>query len=75
MFSKKKMTWTAALALSMSVTSSWAFQPLMTDDTGTQGLGENQLEVSFSDDRVEHGGAFARGRKAKREFGPRFGRQ
>lgn len=56
MFSKKKMTWTAALVLSMSVTSSWAFQPLMTDDTGTQGLGENQLEVSFSDDRVEQSG-------------------
>ena len=56
MFSKKKMTWTAALVLSMSVTSSWAFQPLMTDDTGTQGLGENQLELSFSDDRVEQAG-------------------
>ena len=56
MFSKKKMTWTAALALTMSAASSWAFQPLMTDDTGTQGLGENQLEVSFSDDRVEQSG-------------------
>jgi len=56
MFSKKKMTWTAALALSMSAASSWAFQPLMTDDTGTQGLGANQLEVSFSDDRVEQAG-------------------
>ena len=56
MFSKKRMTWTAALVLTMSAASSWAFQPLMTDDTGTQGLGENQLEVSFSDDRVEQAG-------------------
>jgi hypothetical protein len=56
MFSKKKMTWTAALVLTMSAASSWAFQPLITDDTGTQGQGENQLELSFSDDRSEQSG-------------------
>ena len=56
MYSKKRMTWAAALVLAMSAASSWAFQPLITDDTGTQGLGENQLEVSFSDDRIEQSG-------------------
>ena len=56
MFSKTRITWAVALLLTMSATSSWAFQPLLTDDTGTQGRGENQLEFSFSDDRVEQSG-------------------
>lgn len=34
----------------------WAYQPLITDDTGTQGKNANQLEISFSDDRVEQSG-------------------
>ena len=56
MFSKTRSTLAVALLLTMSATSSWAFQPLLTDDTGTQGRGENQLEFSFSDDRVEQSG-------------------
>ena len=56
MFSKTRSTLAVALLLTVSAASSWAFQPLLTDDTGTQGLGENQLEVSFSDDRVEQAG-------------------
>jgi hypothetical protein len=56
MFSKNKISWAAALLLTMSAASSWAFQPLITDDTGTQGQGANQLEFSFSDDRVEQAG-------------------
>ena len=56
MFSKTRSTLAVALLLTVSAASSWAFQPLLTDDTGTQGLGENQLEVSFSDDRVEQSG-------------------
>ena len=55
-FSKTRISWAAALLLTISTASSWAFQPLITDDTGTQGQGENQLEFSFSDDRVEQAG-------------------
>lgn len=33
-----------------------ALQPLITDDTGTQGAGGNQLEVSYSRDRTRAGG-------------------
>jgi hypothetical protein len=50
------MTWLAAPLLAACCTGSWAYQPLITDDTGTQGQGENQLELSLSDDRVEQGG-------------------
>ncbi len=61
MFSKTRITW-AALLLTISTTSSWAFQPLITDDTGTQGKDENQLELSFSDDRIEQAGVVYRSR-------------
>lgn len=40
----------------LAASTAWGFQPLITDDTGTQGQGENQLEFSFSHDRVEQGG-------------------
>jgi hypothetical protein len=45
-----------ALLVAACVAPSWAFQPLITDDTGTQGAGGNQLEVSFSDDRTDQDG-------------------
>ncbi len=37
-----------------------AFQPLITDDTGTQGSGGNQLEFSFNQDRVKTTGETVR---------------
>jgi hypothetical protein len=37
-----------------------AFQPLITDDTGTQGSGGNQVELSFSEDRATAAGNIAR---------------
>lgn len=39
-----------------------AFQPLITDDTGTQGSGGNQFEFSFNHDREEQAGATTRSR-------------
>ena len=39
--------------------SSFAFQPLITDDTGTQGTGGNQLEGSYTRDRAETSGVTA----------------
>ena len=33
-----------------------ALQPLITDDTGTQGSGGNQLELSFSEERAKSDG-------------------
>lgn len=33
-----------------------AFQPLITDDTGTQGAGGNQLEFYFNEDRATAAG-------------------
>lgn len=50
----------AALATLSSVAS--AFQPLITDDTGTQGAGGNQLEFSYNGDQVEQGGVTTRGK-------------
>ena len=35
---------------------SFAFQPLITDDTGTQGVGGNQIEFSFNEDRASAAG-------------------
>ena len=39
-----------------------AHQPLITDDTGTQGAGSNQLEFSYSHDRTEQAVAATRSR-------------
>ncbi len=41
-----------AVAMAGASASALALQPLITDDTGTQGLGGNQLEVSYSRDRT-----------------------
>lgn len=41
----------ACLAFAGFSLSAFAFQPLITDDTGTQGAGGNQLEFSFNEDR------------------------
>ena len=38
----------AMLYLGSIPVSAWAFQPLVTDDTGTQGAGGNQIEVSYN---------------------------
>jgi len=37
-----------------------AYQPLLTDDTGTQGAVGNQLEFSFSEDRAQTAGEIVR---------------
>lgn len=49
----------ALAGLSLSVS---AFQPLITDDTGTQGTGGNQLEFSFNEDRSRMDGSTDRTR-------------
>lgn len=41
-----------ALLLATSTATS-AFQPLITDDTGTQGLGGNQVELAYNRDKTE----------------------
>ena len=46
----------ATLALSFAA-SSWAYQPLITDDTGTQGADGNQLEIAWGHDHAKVGGA------------------
>lgn len=57
-FNSSRLLSSAALlaALAAFSTSSSALQPLITDDTGTQGEGGNQLEVSYSHDRTRAGG-------------------
>jgi hypothetical protein len=40
----------------------FAFQPLITDDTGTQGRGGNQFEFSLTEDRSQTAGASERSR-------------
>ena len=44
------------LVLAGSCAPAWASQPLITDDTGTQGSGGNQLEFALSHDHTEVGG-------------------
>ncbi|MDD5176231.1 MAG: transporter [Sterolibacterium sp.] len=44
------------LLLTAAATSTWAAQPLITDDTGTQGLGGNQLEFAYNRDEAEQDG-------------------
>jgi Putative MetA-pathway of phenol degradation len=44
----------AAAASMIWAASTLALQPLVTDDTGTQGAGGNQIEIAFNRDRV-HG--------------------
>lgn len=49
-------TRTASLILATFAPAAFAFQPLITDDTGTQGTGGNQIEVSVSEDRASSAG-------------------
>ncbi len=48
------------LALALASFHACALQPLITDDTGTQGSGGNQIEASFNHDRSTGGGALER---------------
>lgn len=45
-----------ALAFAGVLPAAQAFQPLITDDTGTQGAGGNQLELSINHDRAKAAG-------------------
>ena len=47
---------TAGLVVAAASTATWAFQPLITDDTGTQGQGGNQVEFAFNRDRADQAG-------------------
>lgn len=44
------------LLLAAAAPAAFAFQPLITDDTGTQGAGGNQLEFSINEDRAQSAG-------------------
>ena len=59
---KKSMRIAASALLPMAVfpLSVSAFQPLITDDTGTQGSGGNQVEMSVGHDRAKAEGATQR---------------
>ncbi|MFA7279652.1 MAG: hypothetical protein WC100_06115 [Sterolibacterium sp.] len=46
----------AGMLLAASAASAWGYQPLITDDTGTQGQGGNQLEFSYERDRAKQAG-------------------
>jgi hypothetical protein len=46
----------ALLAVALITTHATAFQPLITDDTGTQGRGGNQMEVSLNQSRTATSG-------------------
>lgn len=52
----------AALTLAVHAHPGYAFQPLITDDTGTQGSGGNQIEISLNAERSEAAGAVERRR-------------
>lgn len=51
-----------ALVLALSCQPTLAFQPLITDDTGTQGAAGNQLEFGMTDDKASQGNTTARTR-------------
>lgn len=52
-----KLTFLIALCLLLaSASTAFAFQPLITDDTGTQGAGGNQFEFSVNEDRAHSDG-------------------
>jgi hypothetical protein len=44
------------LLLAAAAPFAFAFQPLITDDTGTQGTGGNQIEISVNEDREDSAG-------------------
>jgi hypothetical protein len=61
MSSYKRFTLSAALmALAGASVPADAYQPLVTDDTGTQGHAGNQLEFALIEDRAESAGAVER---------------
>lgn len=47
----------AGMLLAATAAGAWGYQPLITDDTGTQGQGGNQLEFSYERDRASQAGA------------------
>lgn len=50
----------SGLSLAAFASTGFAFQPLITDDTGTQGKGGNQLEFSVNEDHLRAGREDAR---------------
>ncbi|KAF1020898.1 MAG: hypothetical protein GAK30_02177 [Paracidovorax wautersii] len=50
----------AILALAAGTAPVWAMQPLVTDDSGTQGQGGQQLELAYQFDRARAGGKTSR---------------
>lgn len=50
----------AALAGCVLAAPAWAFQPLVSDDTGTQGAGGNQVEFAVDRERARAGAVAAR---------------
>ena len=57
---RRRLAHLARLALvsaTAASASAWALQPLITDDTGTQGTGGHQLELAFGHDRIRAGDA------------------
>lgn len=60
MMNLKRLVW--LVSLSGAAGASLAAQPLVTDDTGTQGRGGHQLELSHTDNRLQQGSASSRDR-------------
>ena len=46
----------SGLLVLATTSAAFAFQPLITDDTGTQGKGGHQVEFSYNEDRQSQGG-------------------
>lgn len=57
---KRFATQVTLLTLAWFAVPASAFHPLVTDDTGTQGSGGNQLEFSFNEDRASAAGNIGR---------------
>lgn len=57
---KQMLTSSIGLLLAIAASPAFAFQPLITDDTGTQGAGGNQIEISVNNDRESSAGVTAR---------------
>lgn len=49
--------WLSMAALGAATCGAWALQPLITDDTGTQGAGGQQVELSWTRERMRAGPA------------------
>lgn len=57
---KQTFSISVGLLLVATAQATFAFQPLITDDTGTQGAGGNQLEFSVNEDREQSAGETTR---------------